>query len=108
MTPVSGSQASRQLTCADAMSATTCRSTIPPDQITTTLGARFLDRRLTVSVRWQAVAGKNSNDIPPGPEAPAGATQGPPWAYFPTASFNLVNLYLGYQINPDALASLSV
>jgi hemoglobin/transferrin/lactoferrin receptor protein len=83
-------------------------ATIPPDQITTTLGARFLDRRLTVSVRWQAVAAKNPNDIPPGPEAPAGATQGPPWAYFPTASFNLVNLHFGYQINPDALALLSV
>ena len=32
-------------------------ATISPDQVTTTLGARFLDRRLTVSVRWQAVAG---------------------------------------------------
>jgi hypothetical protein len=67
--------------------------TIPPDQVTTTLGARFLDRRLTVSVRWQAVAAKNPDDIPPGPEAPAGATQGPPYAYYPTAAFNLINLY---------------
>jgi hemoglobin/transferrin/lactoferrin receptor protein len=83
-------------------------ATIPPDQITTTLGARFLDRRLTVSVRWQAVASKNPDNIPPGPEAPVGALQGPPWAYFPTSAFNLVNVYLGYQINPDALASLSV
>jgi hemoglobin/transferrin/lactoferrin receptor protein len=82
--------------------------TIPPDQVTTTLGARFLDRRLTVSVRWQAVAAKNPDDIPPGPEAPAGATQGPPYAYYPTAAFNLINLYLGYQINLDALASFSV
>lgn len=83
-------------------------ATIPPDQVTTTVGARFLERRLTVSVRWQAVAAKNPRDIPPGPEAPAGATQGPPYAYFPTSSFNLVHLYLGYQINPDALASFSV
>ena len=83
-------------------------ATIPPDQVTTTVGARFLERRLTVSVRWQAVAAKNASDIPPGPEAPAGATQGPPYAYFPTSSFNLVHLYLGYQINPDALASFSV
>jgi hemoglobin/transferrin/lactoferrin receptor protein len=83
-------------------------ATIPPDQVTTTLGARFLDRRLTVSVRWQAVAAKNPNDIPPGPEAPAGAKQGPPYAYFPTAAFNLVHLYMGYQINPDALMSFSV
>jgi hemoglobin/transferrin/lactoferrin receptor protein len=83
-------------------------ATIPPDQMTTTVGARFLERRLTVSVRWQAVAAKFGGDIPPGPEAPAGATQGPPYAYFPTSSFNLVHLYLGYQINPDALASFSV
>jgi hemoglobin/transferrin/lactoferrin receptor protein len=83
-------------------------ATIPPDQVTTTLGARSLDRRLTVSVRWQAVAAKDPNDIPPGPEAPPGATQGPPYAYFPTSAFNLVHLYLGYQINPDALASFSV
>jgi hemoglobin/transferrin/lactoferrin receptor protein len=83
-------------------------ATIPPDQVTTTLGARFLDRRLTVAARWQAVAAKNPNDIPPGPEAPVGATQGPPYAYFPARSFNLVNVYLGYQVNPDTLASLSV
>ena len=83
-------------------------ATIPPDQITTTLGARFLDRRLTVSVRWQSVANKNPADIPPGPEAPAGAKQGPPYAYFPTSAFNLVDLYLGYQINTDALASFQI
>jgi hypothetical protein len=58
--------------------------------------------------RWQAVAAKLGGDIPAGPEAPAGATQGPLYAYFPTSSFNLVHLYLGYQINPDALASFSV
>jgi outer membrane receptor protein involved in Fe transport len=46
--------------------------------------------------------------MPPGPESPVGATQGPPYAYFPTSSFSLVNLFLGYQINPDALASFSV
>jgi hypothetical protein len=34
--------------------------------------------------------------------------EGPPYACFPTAAFNLVNLYLGYQINPDALASFSI
>jgi hemoglobin/transferrin/lactoferrin receptor protein len=83
-------------------------ATIPPDQVTTTLGARFLDRRLIVSVRWQAVANKNPADIPPGAEAPAGAKSGPPFAYFPTSAFNLVDLYVGYQINPDALASFQV
>jgi len=83
-------------------------ATIPPDQVTTTLGARFLDRKLTVAVRWQAVAAKNASDIPPGAEAAAGATQGPPYAYYPTSAYNLINLYVGYQVNPDTLASLSV
>src|SRR5882757_986254 len=54
-------------------------ATIPPDQITTTLGARFLDRRLTVAVRWQSVRAKNPNDIPPGAEAQTGAVTGPPY-----------------------------
>jgi hemoglobin/transferrin/lactoferrin receptor protein len=83
-------------------------STIPPDQITTTLGTRLLNRKLTLAVRWQAVMAKNPDDIPPGAEAPTGATSGPPWAYFPTWGFNLINLYAGYQIDPDRLASLSV
>jgi hemoglobin/transferrin/lactoferrin receptor protein len=81
---------------------------IPPDQITTTLGARFMDRKLTVAVRWQTVAAKDPNDIPPGPEAAPGATKGPPFYFFPTAAYNLVNVYVGYQINPDTLASLAV
>jgi hemoglobin/transferrin/lactoferrin receptor protein len=83
-------------------------ATIPPDQITTTLGARFLDRKLTLAMRWQAVMAKNPLDIPPGAEAAAGATSGPPYAYYPTSAFNLVSLYAGYQIDPDRLASLSV
>ena len=33
---------------------------------------------------------------------------GPPYFYYPTSSFNLINIYAGYQINPDTLASLSV
>ena len=48
------------------------------------------------------------NDIPPGPEASARATQAPPYAYFPTWSYNLVNVYAGYQLNPDMLAAVSV
>jgi hemoglobin/transferrin/lactoferrin receptor protein len=83
-------------------------ATIPPDQITTTLGARFLDRRLTLAVRWQAVRAKNPNDIPPGAEAPTGATAGPPWFYYPTWGYDLINVYAGYQINPDALVGITV
>jgi hemoglobin/transferrin/lactoferrin receptor protein len=54
------------------------------------------------------VRSKNPNDIPPGAEAPTGAVTGPPYFYYPTSSFNLINIYAGYQINPDTLASLSV
>lgn len=75
---------------------------IPTDQITTTLGARFLDQKLTVAVRWQAVSSKDPGDIPVGPEGPGSL------AFYPTSSYNLVNLYVGYLINPDTLASLSV
>ena len=38
--------------------------TVQPDQITTTFGVRLIDRKLTMSVRWQAVAAKNASDIP--------------------------------------------
>jgi hemoglobin/transferrin/lactoferrin receptor protein len=83
-------------------------ASIPPDQINTTLGTRLLDRKLTLALRWQAVMAKNPDDIPPGAEAATGAKSGPPYAYFPTWSFNLINLYAGYQIDPDRLVSLSV
>jgi hemoglobin/transferrin/lactoferrin receptor protein len=68
--------------------------TIPPDQITTTLGARFLDRKLELAVRWAAVAAKGLDDIPSGA--------------IPTDAYNLVHVYAGYQINPDMQAALSV
>lgn len=66
--------------------------TVPPHQVTTTLGARFFDRKLEVALRWAAVAAKR--------DVPAGA--------IPTASYNLFHLYAGYQINPDMIAALSV
>ena len=72
-------------------------ATIPPDFITTTLGYRFTDR-LTAAVRWQAVAAKKANEIP------ADVNN----LFVPTASFNLVNLYIGYQINEYSVASLSI
>jgi hemoglobin/transferrin/lactoferrin receptor protein len=53
-----------------------------------------------VAVRWMAVASKDRDDIP-------NDTRGQP-LFPPTNSYNLVNLYIGYQINPNALASLSV
>jgi len=66
--------------------------TIPANQFTATLGARFLDRKLQLAVRWAAVDSKT--DVPPGG--------------FPTSAYDIVHLYAGYQINPDTLAALAV
>jgi hemoglobin/transferrin/lactoferrin receptor protein len=72
---------------------------VPPDAVTTTLGVRLLERKLTLAVRWQAVSAKNADDIP--------SNNGT--LVFPaTGSYNLVNFYVGYQINPDVLASFAV
>jgi hemoglobin/transferrin/lactoferrin receptor protein len=73
---------------------------IAPDAVTTTLGARFLDRKLTLTVRWQAVSGKDANDIPKDSQGRL---------IFPqTSSYNLVNLNATYQATPDILASFAV
>jgi hemoglobin/transferrin/lactoferrin receptor protein len=68
---------------------------IAPDSVATTLGARFWENKVTVSVRWQAVSAKTADEIPSS-------------SYPPTDAYNLVNLYVGYQPNPDVLASFSV
>lgn len=67
-----------------------------PNNVAGTIGARFLDKKLTVSVRWQWVAAVTEADMPA--DAP----------YEPTPSFNLVNVYLGYQPSENVLASVSV
>ena len=71
-------------------------SSIQPDQITTTLGFRFLDERLTVAVRWTAVAAVTASDLPTNS------------VFEPTDSFNLVSVYAGYQPNANTLWRLSV
>ena len=76
-------------------------ATIQPDQITTTLGFRFFDRKLTAAIRWNAVAAKKASEIPDNDN------NGIP-DYLPTAAYNLVNFYLGYQPTPDVLASFSI
>jgi len=73
---------------------------IPPDFTMTTLGVRLLDRRLTLSARWQWVAAKNASDIPTD-------AFGTP-VFPPTDSYNLVHLYAGWAPTPDVLASFSV
>ncbi len=71
-------------------------ATIPPDQVATTVGARFLDGRLTGMLRWAAVAAKEASDLP--------ATS----VFEPSKSFNLVNLYVGYQPSDDVMATFAV
>lgn len=75
-------------------------ATIQPDQVATTVGARFFDRKLTVAVRWAAVAAKKAEDIP--------VSQTGNLVFAPSESYNLVKLYLGYQPTPDVLAGFSV
>ena len=73
---------------------------VPPDLLTTTIGARFFDRRLNIAFRWKAVSAKHAEDIPRDSTGNL---------VFPdTGSFNLVNVYIGYQITPFATAALSV
>jgi hemoglobin/transferrin/lactoferrin receptor protein len=78
-------------------------ASIQPDQIATTIGARFLDRKLTVAMRWAAVKAKTLNEIP------LDQNQSPPTPVFPaTGSFNLVKLYAGYEYAPDSVAALTI
>lgn len=58
---------------------------VMPNNVATTLGARLFDKRLQASVRWQWVAAKTEEDLPPDS------------AVEPTDSFNLINAYLSYQ-----------
>jgi hemoglobin/transferrin/lactoferrin receptor protein len=76
-------------------------ATIPPDEVAATFGLRFLDQKLTTSIRWAAVAAKSRSDIPDYDN------NGFP-DYLPTESYNLVNVYLGYKPTEDVLASFGV
>ena len=69
---------------------------IYPAQVATTVGARFWERKVTVAVRWLAVAAKDASDIPPGVTA------------LPTDAFNIVNLYLDYRPNEDTILALGI
>jgi hemoglobin/transferrin/lactoferrin receptor protein len=75
--------------------------TVQPDQVTTTFGVRLLERKLTMSVSWQAVAAKTASEIPDRDK------NGFP-DFAPVSAYNLVNLYLGYQPTPDALAYFGI
>jgi hemoglobin/transferrin/lactoferrin receptor protein len=76
-------------------------ATIQPDSLSATLGARFLDRKLTVAVRWTTVAAKSAGDIP------IDASTGDP-TFAPSGAYNLVKLYVGYEPKPDIMLGFSV
>ncbi len=67
-------------------------ATIQPARLTTTGGVRLIDRKLTLSAQWSAVAA--NNDIPAG--------------YIPSTSYNLVNLYATYQPTKDVTVNLGI
>jgi hemoglobin/transferrin/lactoferrin receptor protein len=75
-------------------------ATIQPDQVATTVGARFLERKLTVALRWTAVAAKNASDIP---TDDTGAL-----VFSPSDRYDLFRLYVGYEPTPDVLAGISI
>ncbi|HLL26419.1 MAG TPA: TonB-dependent hemoglobin/transferrin/lactoferrin family receptor [Xanthobacteraceae bacterium] len=72
-------------------------ATVPPYFVTTTLGNRITDR-FTAVVRWQHVGAKPANEIPTNNSG----------LFAPVGAYDLVNLYLSYQISPNALAALSI
>ena len=64
-TRATGSSASRASTSAAATRPTTCRcSPSSRTRSPRTFGVRLLERKLTMSVRWQAVAAKTASEIP--------------------------------------------
>ncbi|RDV03568.1 TonB-dependent hemoglobin/transferrin/lactoferrin family receptor [Undibacter mobilis] len=67
-------------------------ASIQPARVTTTAGLRLIDRKLTLSAQWSAVAA--NNDLPAG--------------YIPSTSYNLVNLYATYQATKDVLINLGI
>jgi hemoglobin/transferrin/lactoferrin receptor protein len=75
-------------------------ATVPPEQVTTTLGQRFFDKRLTVAARWQWVDAKSLSDIPLD-------LSGNP-VFLPTGAYNIINLYASYQFNPDVLLTFAI
>lgn len=69
---------------------------IYPAQVATTVGARFWERKVTVAVRWLAVAAKEAKDVPAGVTA------------LPTDAFNVFNLYVDYRPTEDVTLALGI
>ncbi|HZO46635.1 MAG TPA: TonB-dependent hemoglobin/transferrin/lactoferrin family receptor [Xanthobacteraceae bacterium] len=76
---------------------------IYPPQLATTVGARFWERKVTMAVRWLAVAEKKAEDIPPPPPVPG--FQG---LAIPTAAYNVVGIYADYRPNEDMIIGFGI
>lgn len=74
---------------------------IPTDQVASTLGWRFYDRRITFAVSHIWSDSKETSEIPPG-------SQPGTLALPPVGSYDVVNLYASYQQNEDILWSIAV
>jgi hemoglobin/transferrin/lactoferrin receptor protein len=77
---------------------------IPPDMLAMTLGFRAIDQRLVVAVRWAAYAAKKRIDLPANDLSNGASDE---WATAVTGSYNLVNLYVSYDINPGLTAFIN-
>jgi hemoglobin/transferrin/lactoferrin receptor protein len=67
-------------------------ATITPRKVTTTAGARLLDRSLVLSMQWSSFGA--NNDLPAG--------------YLPSTAYELVNIYLTWQATKDITFTASV
>ncbi len=67
-------------------------ATVPGQTITTTLGVRLFDEKVTASVRWSAVSAQSNLNA----------------QYLPATSYDLVNIFIGYQPTPDVLATFTI
>ena len=98
-------------TCATAPTSVGCAgaplASVPPDQISLLLGARLLDKKLNLAVRWTAVAAKPLSQIPTTTNFDTGAAIVVPM-FDATNSYNLVSLYASYQVTPALLTAFSV
>lgn len=79
-------------------------ASIPPDQVSVLIGARLLERKLTLAVRWTAVAAKPLSQIPT--TTSDGGNVVP--IFDSTPPYNLVNLYASYQPIPNVTTAFSV
>lgn len=81
---------------------------IPPDMVAVTLGARLMEQRLVIAMRWAAYAAKKRSDLPADDPLVQNGLVADEYAQFVTGSYNLVNLYASYDVNPGLQAFLQI